>query len=102
MLSLRLTPKPNAPLWVLALFVAGYVVLGWIACLALGVGTAEVVTHFGCHGPEVGDPGGGICSVIDALGGLALLAAFGAPLFILAILGSLVVAAFAFIFRRKG
>jgi hypothetical protein len=55
---------------------------------------------FGCRGPEVGDFIG-ICALFDWLSGLALLAAFGAPLFILGVVGCLVWAALIFVIRRR-
>lgn len=70
------------------LLYAGYIVIAWVACLLIGIASSQVGSMFGCRGPEVGG-GNGICALFDGLGGLALLAAFGAPLFILGLIGCL-------------
>jgi hypothetical protein len=85
--------------WGRLLLYAGLIPLAWIACLALGVGAATLGSRlFGCNITEGGDGG---CPILGAVSGLALLAAFGAPLFILAIVGCLIGAAVTFLFRRR-
>jgi hypothetical protein len=87
------------PLWQRLLVYAGFILLAWIACVVVGVGAAQVGSHvFKCHITEGGDGG---CPILGGISGLALLAAFGAPLFILGLIGCLVGAVVAFIFRRK-
>jgi hypothetical protein len=94
-------PKPEPPDLPPArpLLYAGYIVAAWVACLVIGVVSAQVGSMFGCRGPEVGG-GHGLCTLFDGLGGLALLAAFGAPLFILGLIGCLGWAALRWAFGR--
>ncbi len=73
--------------------------LAWIASLALGMGAATLGHRlFGCN---INEGGYGGCPILGAVSGLALLGAFGAPLFILAIAACLIGAAVAFVFRRR-
>jgi hypothetical protein len=90
-------PRPRPLLY------AGYIVVAWIACLLIGAGSSLAGSMFGCRGPEVGG-GHGFCALFDGFGGLALLAAFGAPLFILGVVGCLGWAALRWVFglsRRR-
>ena len=91
-------------LWTTPLVLGGYVVAAWIICMVLGIGSGLPGRLFDCHGPEVGDPGSVICEFFDEMGGLALLAAFGAPLFMVGALFCLIWAALGFVWwfwRRK-
>jgi hypothetical protein len=81
------------------LLYAALIPVAWIACFAVGVGAAKLGAQaFGCHMNEYGAGG---CPILGAISGLALLAAFGTPLFALAVLGCLVGAAVTFVLRRR-
>ena len=86
-------------LWARLLLNAGVIFVAWVGCLALGVGAATLGERlFGCHISEGGDGG---CPVLGGISGLALLGAFGAPLFILGILVCVLGSGIAFVFRRR-
>jgi hypothetical protein len=89
-------PRPK---WKRLLINAGFILLGWIACFAIGVGAASLGSSlYGCHITEGRDGG---CPTLGAFAGLALLGAFGAPLFVIGIAICLVGSVIAFIFRGK-
>ena len=86
-------------LWARFLLNAGLIFVAWAGCLAVGIGAATLGKRaFGCNITEGGDGG---CPILGGISGLALLGAFGAPLFILAILVCLLGAGIAFAFRRR-
>ena len=71
----------------------------WTGCLLFGIGAASLGSHvYGCHITEGGDGG---CPTLAAIAGLTLIAAFGAPLFLGAILGCLLLGGIVFLFGRK-
>jgi hypothetical protein len=85
--------------WGRLLLYAALIPVAWIGCFAVGLGAATLGARlFGCNINEGGDGG---CPILGAATGLALLAAFGAPLFALALVGCLIGAAVAFVFRRR-
>jgi hypothetical protein len=81
------------------LIIAAVILSGWIGCIAIGVGAAALGSSvYGCHITEGGDGG---CPTLAGFAGLALLGAFGAPLFIIGIAVCLLGSSIAFMFRRK-
>jgi hypothetical protein len=67
--------------------------------MSVGSGAALLGNSmFGCNITEGGDGG---CPILAGISGLALLGAFGAPLFVLGFIGCLVGALVTFIFRRR-
>jgi hypothetical protein len=94
--------RPSAaprPIWKRMLIIASVILLAWIACFVIGVGAATLGSSvYGCHITEGGDGG---CPTLAGFAGLALLGAFGAPIFFIGIGVCLLGSTISFIFRRK-
>jgi hypothetical protein len=96
----QLTPSA-APryMWQRMLIIAAVIFLAWTGCFAIGVGAATLGgSVYGCHITEGGDGG---CPTLAGFAGLALIGAFGAPIFVIGIAVCLLGSIIAFIFRRK-
>ena len=85
--------------WVIFLAAAGLISLGWGVCFGLAALLWEIAgPQPDCH-PMLSDSG---CSPLAGIAlTLAMVGAFGAPLFLLGIVGCLFGAAIAFLVRSK-
>jgi hypothetical protein len=92
-------PRP----WRAPLLMALYILGAWVACVALGLAFSWLGEAHGCH---INEGGTSPCVVGGVeIGGFAiaplLLAAFGAPLFVIGIIISLAIAGILFVTRRR-
>jgi len=99
--------KRARPAWRYSLLSALLIVVGWVACIAVGAFFTWLGNLHGCHldeggvhpcivsGVDVGEP-------LNFLSvGLLLIAAFGAPLFLIGIVGCLALALSQFLWHSS-